>query len=535
MITRSGDEESMAAHEEAASGEVLWLSAVRDAVGERMFVRELSAHGLLRETDPATARCRGVVASLEPTAGDPQTLAVFPEDDPEPTWVDRRTMRMVHVPRTSLARESDVVQVADLADRAQLVLGEPLLLRYEIHGERAAIVGARRFKPQIRFTNENYRETAALVATHSTLAPLSIDALSRALRIEGESGQEPRVRRLFGRAYRVVDEHHTPWADGRRETVRALGRLSRLGRDVAMSLADARAFEASAASAMARFGLVRLADLDKRDLVESLETRMRLVTDAMSLLERSRLASLGLLPALEAACGIVPRELFDAVATPEPVAERVRIDRRLANFAERTRVEAGGSARVAEGELQLPPESSSTLIQEWRQLLAELTHIRILGMDVRPQAMGAGDEDLKQAVVEAYSMLKADPRQAREHAKSALLKLSYRGPLGAVGVAPAGALLLLFERLALAKGTLAEALAGALLRLRAAAVEAGQRLMVEGILERAEDALYMPLAEIVEALEGELGAYAARVRLRREDDRRWRNFAAPRWLAARGP
>jgi hypothetical protein len=149
--------------------------------------------------------------------------------------------------------------------------------------------------------------------------------------------------------------------------------------------------------------------------------------------------------------------------------------------------------------------------------------------------MGASDEDLAQAVLEARSLQLADPRRAREEAKSALLKLSYKGPLGIAGVAPAGALLLLFERLALAKGTLAESLAAALLRLRGGAMEAGRRLMLEGILERAEDALYMPLSEIVEALEGELGAYAARVRLRREDDRRWRNFAAPRWLAARGP
>ena len=55
----------------------------------------------------------------------------------------------------------------------------------------------------------------------------------------------------------------------------------------------------------------------------------------------------------------------------------------------------------------------------------------------------------------------------------------------------------------------------------------------DGLLERAGDALYMTLEEIEQALEGELGAYAARVRLRREDDRRWRNFEAPRMIRAR--
>ncbi len=517
----------MVAQEGAASGEGLWLSAARDPHRERRFLRELTEHGLVQGDGAAEPRGLGIVASLEPSEGDPQTLAVFPEGDPEPTWVDRRTMRLVQVPRTSLARESDVVRVADLADRAQLVLGEPVLLRYAIYGERAVIVDARMLKPQIRFTNESYRETAALVATPTTLAPLSVDALWRALRLEGESGEEPRVRRLFGRAYRVVDEHHTPWALERREAMRALNRLARLGRNVAMSLADARAFRASAARRMARFDALRLAELDKRDLVDALEARMRLVTDAMGLLERTRLATLGLLPALEAACGIVPREVLDALAAPEPAEERGLLNRRLNDFALR--------ALDEHGELPLPPSPASALDQAWHQLRADLTHVRILGMDVRPQAMGAADEELAQAVTEARSLALANPEQARQRAKSALLELSYKGPLGALGVAPAGALLLLFERLALAKGTLAESLASALLRLRGAAVEAGARLVLEGILERSEDTLYMPLAEIIEALEGELGAYAARVRLRREDDRRWRNFAAPRWLIARGP
>ncbi|MFT3921916.1 MAG: hypothetical protein QM778_05220 [Myxococcales bacterium] len=408
----------------------------------------------------------------------------------------------------------------------QLLLGEPVLLRYELHQERACVVGVRKLRPRIRFTNESYRETAALVATSSTLAPLSVDALSRALRLEGDDGEEPRVRRLFGRAYRVVDEHHTPWKLEQREALRRLNRLSRLGRHVASSLADARRFRASAAGAVTLFDAVRLGDLDRRDLVETLETRMRLVTDAMGLLERSRLATLGLLPALEAACGSVPRDLFDALAAPERAEERARLDARLSALARRCLDE--------QGEVQVPA-AASHLHQEWLELRDELSRVRILGMDVRPQAMGFADEDLKQALAEAYSLLRSDPDGARAGAKSALLKLSLRGPLGALGVAPAGALLLLFERLALAKGDLAEALAAALLRLRTAAVEAGQRLMLDGILERGEDALYMPLSEIEEALEGELGAYAARVRLRREDDRRWRNFSAPRWLAARGP
>src|SRR3954467_11590092 len=94
------------------------------------------------------------------------------------------------------------------------------------------------------------------------------------------------------------------------------------------------------------------------------------------------------------------------------------------------------------------------------------------------------------------------------------------GPLGVLGVAPAGALVTLLHRIARAKGELAEVLSTALLHLRAAALEAGERLAGDGVVERAEDTLYMPLDELEQALEGELGAYAARARLRREDDRR---------------
>mgnify|MGYP003472814159 CR=1 FL=1 len=59
---------------------------------------------------------------------------------------------------------------------------------------------------------------------------------------------------------------------------------------------------------------------------------------------------------------------------------------------------------------------------------------------------------------------------------------------------------LLVERLARAKGVVAEGLSWALLHLRRAALEAGQRLAREGLLDAADDALYMPLTEIEQLL-----------------------------------
>jgi hypothetical protein len=136
-------------------------------------------------------------------------------------------------------------------------------------------------------------------------------------------------------------------------------------------------------------------------------------------------------------------------------------------------------------------------------------------------------------VREAWDYHREAPEVSRRKGDLKLAQKAARGPLGPLGVAPALALAMLMHRLSQAKGQVADGLAAALLRLRAAALEAGRRLAQDGVLERAEDTLYMPLDEIEEALDGELGAYAARVRLRREDDRRWRNFRAPRFLAGR--
>jgi hypothetical protein len=95
-------------------------------------------------------------------------------------------------------------------------------------------------------------------------------------------------------------------------------------------------------------------------------------------------------------------------------------------------------------------------------------------------------------------------------------------------------LLSLFDRLATAKGEIADAMSLALLRLRVCACEAGARLVDEGILEQPDDALYLSVAEIEEALRGEAVAFASRARARREEDARFRNLRPPRRLAARG-
>src|SRR5690606_27140589 len=98
--------------------------------------------------------------------------------------------------------------------------------------------------------------------------------------------------------------------------------------------------------------------------------------------------------------------------------------------------------------------------------------------------------------------------------------------------AVARSLVLLALRVARAKGAVAEGLAAAYLRLRKLTLEAGTRLARRGVIDRPEDALYLGRSELEDALRGEPGAYAARVRLRREDDQRWAAFDPPRRLEA---
>jgi len=180
--------------------------------------------------------------------------------------------------------------------------------------------------------------------------------------------------------------------------------------------------------------------------------------------------------------------------------------------------------RTVDGQLGLPP---SVQAGEWSKLRRTLKHVRILGMDVRPEPMGESDTSLLQAIEEVVARDQAASEAKRREAELALLSLSLRGPLGPLAAPAVSVQLLLLRRLAKAKGSVAEGLSAALLRLRSLALEAGARLSAQGVIDAADDTFYMPLDEIEQALSGELGAYAARVRLRREDDRRFRSFDAP--------
>jgi hypothetical protein len=161
-----------------------------------------------------------------------------------------------------------------------------------------------------------------------------------------------------------------------------------------------------------------------------------------------------------------------------------------------------------------------------------MAELRPLGLDVRPLPYGSSLATL--AIAAERLARSEDPEERRKRAHDTVVALGPRGVSSPARQGLVRGLLSLFDRLATAKGEIADAMALALLRFRACACEAGGRLVEEGILEQPEDALYLSVAEIEEALRGEAVAFASRARARREEDARFRNLRPPRRLAARG-
>ena len=144
-----------------------------------------------------------------------------------------------------------------------------------------------------------------------------------------------------------------------------------------------------------------------------------------------------------------------------------------------------------------------------------------------PTPFGLSDESFGRALVAHPARAHEVVERARSDAKRRLQATARARGLGVSRRGLLSSMMLILSRLAAAKGTAAEVLASAMLRLRAAALEVGRRLMEDGLLEAPEDGIYLGFTELEEALRLEPGAYASRARFRREDDRRWRNYAAP--------
>jgi hypothetical protein len=466
----------------------------------------------------------GQAASADPIHGDPDEIRIW-ESTAAPWLVDRRTTRVTSTGEGHLDVHG-ASTVADLADRAQLALGRPVQVGFCRSNGRFALFSVRSLLLRPSFTSTPFRIVALIASDEGTVLPMAIDALDKALREEDALHDEECVRRIYARPYRRMDESVVarPSADPI-SVARASVRAARVAVDVAAPVAASRRFEQSVVARLAALDAVDMAALSDDALLEHTRDRQRLVIEAFRLLDRGRVATMAVLAALEAAVGTLPRECFPALARPRITRTRRKLYDRMARLAKRV-VEEHGAL--------VPAESLSPATRKkWDEVARSLARLRPLGIDVEPLPYGESDGRLRLALAERLAEEDDERESARKKAARRLLATAREKSFGGPREAVVRSLLALLARVAGAKGRAAEGLAAALLRLREATVEMGRRLEREGIVDDPEDALYLHTAEMGQALAGEPGAYAARVRLRREDDARWARFEAPRRIDGR--
>ncbi len=483
--------------------------------------------GVLVRVIARRAEPTGSAASCDPQRGDPDLVVVWTEG--ADAWqVDRKTMRLAREGAGPLDEDA-VGRIADLADRAQLVLGRPVEVDWCLVEGRPQVVAVRTLHFRARFTPSSHRRLALVAADEGTVAPLAVDALDKALRQGDDPSDEPRVRRAYARPYRRVDESRPRLEPGGRSSslARAAGRAARVAADVAAPVAAASQFERALAGRLAPVDALTLERLDDAALIGTLRERMRLVVEAIALLDRERAATVAVLPGLEAVVGTLPRECVDGLAAPRNTRARDRVVEKLARLASAIVSEAGSlvGARML----------SASTGRMWRETAESLTDVRMLGIDIRHEAIGASESAMLEALGAVHAREDENRETARRDAVRRLRATARMLPFGVSREVMVASLCVMLARVADAKGRASEAVAATMLRLRAAAVEAGRRLVDTDVLDAAEDTLYLDLEEIEQALEGEPGAYAARVRLRREDDSRWAELEAPRRIDASPP
>lgn len=462
----------------------------------------------------------GAASSVHSADGDPGTVSVWLPGE-RPWRMDRKTMRTIEEGHGELPVRI-IERAADLADRAQLALGRPVEIDWVLSRGRPAIARVRPVQRAWRFTDESWRMVALLWHDEGPIAPLAVDGLDKALREEEDPVDEARVRRVFARAYRRIEPGRGRRGERRHSFAAAAARVARVVGDVAAPISQARGFSKSLDDRLSAFDTDDLRRFDESDLMRALRERQRVVIEAYELLDRGRQATSAVLGAIEAALGTVPRDCVQGLAAIRRTRARRRLDDRL---------------QKALSELSEVPHALDALSeQEARALGAlrrELNDKRSLGLDIRPLPYGASDEALVDGMRAVRDGRAERAEREQRGAIRRLMATARARPLGRGRAALARTLTVVIERLAVAKGRVAEGLADANLRLRDVAIEIGRRLVDRGVLDEPDDVLYLVVAEIQEALDGEPGAYTARVRLRREEDARWRRFDSPTRLPAR--
>ncbi len=464
---------------------------------------------------------RGGATSADRERGDPDELHVWSGDVPQSVWrIDRRSARVAKSGAALDVRTAEAV--ADLVDRVQLALGAPVQIRWCVQrGGRPCVLSVQPLELHPTFIAGSWSRLALVAADEGTVAPLSIDALDRALGIGGAPEVEPAVRRFYARPYRR--RRGEPPKLGRREPgsfAFAAAGVARVTAEAAPILADALRFERALSTTMERLDGPPLTTLASERLVEAVRERHRIVAEALLLLDRCREVTRRALEALEAVVGPLPRDCYPALAAPRSRRTRRRSQAELVRLRERIEKEHGN--------LVDPSRLSPATRARWEETKRKLADLRPLGIDVTPLPIGHDDATLLEALDRVPRFGHVARERAREEAGHRVAETARARSLGRPRAALTTSLTVLLQRIARAKGGVAEGVAAALLRLRRAACEVGRRLVEQAVLDRPDDALYLSLAELEEAFAGEPGAYAARVRFRREDDQRWVAYDAPR-------
>ncbi len=464
---------------------------------------------------PMGSAARGRALSTNAAEGRADEVCVWADGASRPWRIDRRSTRV--------SDEGDGLDVlvaesaADLADRVQLALGRPVEVEWITQGGRPVLVACHPLSlndvagPGGEGT---WRRISLALDDEGTVVPLAIDILDRALRREDDPRQQQVVERVFARPYRR-----------RRDVIvrgslmgvgRAGAEVAKLGAALAPFWAEMRRFEQGFAQECAATS-TDCDHLDNERIGEMLTRWQELAAVPLQALDRARRHNRSTLAALRTVVGEIPRDVAVALSMPKFTAARREVHAQLRALE----TLLGGKA---------PSELDGTKRQEWKRARRALAHVRPLGIDLTPTAFGASNASLARAIARRFDE-RADSREAtRRAAEEEVRRRARTHSLGPARLAMAQSLVWTLQQLTRAKGVLAEALAEALLGLRRVALEAGQRLEEDAILDEPEDALYLGAKEIRKSLEGNVAGYAARVRVRREDDLRWAHFDAPRGL-----
>lgn len=467
------------------------------------------------------------ITSCDPGDGCPDVMVLSTLGGEQRLVIERASMRPLDGQEHDWPFEV-IDEASTLCDRAEHAVGAPVSLELAGGARALRCAGASRVVPVPAFLPSPYRLVSLLSRDEGPIAPLAVDSLALALEKDADDG----VLRVFARAYRRISDARTTSDLPRPSLVAATRRAAEVALDATEPLGEARALRAQIVQRCVELDAIDVTRLPGSSLGRALRARRELVAEPQRWLDRARGATGAALDVLRSTVGRIPEEIVaDLVAVRAP-EERRRREEDLTRFGREAiaaaeidpelRDAAAPSRGLVPGRLREPAEA----------LRVRLADLRPLGLDVRPLPFGSS---LATLVIAADGLARADdPEDRRQRAHDAIVGLGPRGVLSPARQGLIRGLLSLFDRLANAKGEIADALALALLRLRTCACEAGSRLVDEGILENPEDALYLSVAELEEALRGEAVAFASRARGRREEDARFRNFRPPRRLAARG-